>query len=99
MKSLLKTQLKNGHKFSYHVAALVDNELPSISAAVHRSGRSQDFEAASKGKEGRIGNLAGKRVDFSARSVITPILILRLTNLEFLKRLLKSYLSQSCHQI
>jgi DNA-directed RNA polymerase II subunit RPB1 len=32
-----------------------------------------------KGKEGRIrGNLMGKRVDFSARSVITPDAQLRL---------------------
>tara|TARA_Y100000591_G_C21854018_1_gene713706 strand:- start:6664 stop:11115 length:4452 start_codon:yes stop_codon:yes gene_type:complete len=58
----------------YHVATLVDNELPGISAAVHRSGRSlKTLKQRLKGKEGRIrGNLMGKRVDFSARSVITP---------------------------
>ncbi len=40
----------------------------------HRSGRAlKTLRQRLKGKEGRIrGNLMGKRVDFSARSVITP---------------------------
>ena len=40
----------------------------------HRSGRPlKAFVAEIKGKEGRIrGNLMGKRVDYSARTVITP---------------------------
>ena len=58
----------------YHVATLVDNELPGISQATHRSGRPlKSIRQRLKGKEGRIrNNLMGKRVDFSARSVITP---------------------------
>ena len=58
----------------YHVATLVDNELPGISQATHRSGRPlKAIRQRLKGKEGRIrNNLMGKRVDFSARSVITP---------------------------
>ena len=58
----------------YHVATLVDNEIPSISQATHRSGRAlKSIRQRLKGKEGRIrNNLMGKRVDFSARSVITP---------------------------
>ena len=58
----------------YHVATLVDNELPGISQATHRSGRPlKAIRQRLKGKEGRIRNdLMGKRVDFSARSVITP---------------------------
>ena len=58
----------------YHVATLVDNELPGINPSAHRSGRAlKTLRQRLKGKEGRIrGNLMGKRVDFSARSVITP---------------------------
>ena len=42
--------------------------------AVQKSGRPlKAVKARLKGKEGRVrGNLMGKRVDFSARTVITP---------------------------
>ena len=58
----------------YHVATFVDNEIPNISPAVHRSGRPlKSLRQRLKGKDGRIrNNLMGKRVDYSARSVITP---------------------------
>lgn len=59
----------------YHVATLVDNELSGgVNQATHRSGRPlKAVLQRLKGKEGRIrSNLMGKRVDFSARSVITP---------------------------
>ena len=58
----------------YHVATLIDNDIPGIPPSVHRSGRSlKSIRQRLKGKEGRIrNNLMGKRVDFSARSVITP---------------------------
>ena len=59
----------------YHVATLIDNELPGgINQAQHRSGRPlKSIRQRLKGKEGRIrNNLMGKRVDYSARSVITP---------------------------
>ena len=58
----------------YHVATLVDNNLPGISPSAHRSGRPlKTIRERLKGKEGRIrGNLMGKRVDHCARSVITP---------------------------
>uniref|UniRef100_A0A6C0L177 DNA-directed RNA polymerase II subunit RPB1 n=1 Tax=viral metagenome TaxID=1070528 RepID=A0A6C0L177_9ZZZZ len=58
----------------YHIATLIDNELPGIAQAVHRSGRPlKAIRQRLKGKDGRIrNNLMGKRVDFSARSVITP---------------------------
>ena len=58
----------------YHVATLVDNEIPNIAPAQQRSGRPlKSIRQRLKTKEGRIrGNLMGKRVDFSARSVITP---------------------------
>ena len=58
----------------YHVATLIDNEIPGIAPACQRSGRPlKSIRQRLKSKEGRIrGNLMGKRVDFSARSVITP---------------------------
>ena len=58
----------------YHIATLVDNELPGVAQAVHRSGRAlKAIRQRLKGKEGRIrSNLMGKRVDYSGRSVITP---------------------------
>ncbi|KFD52478.1 hypothetical protein M513_06675 [Trichuris suis] len=58
----------------YHVATLIDNEIPGIPRATHKSGRPlKSLKQRLKGKEGRIrGNLMGKRVDFSARTVITP---------------------------
>lgn len=62
----------------YHVATYVDNEISNIPKAVHRSGRPlKTIRQRVKAKEGRVrGNLMGKRVDGSARSVITadPIL-------------------------
>ena len=58
----------------YHIATFVDNELPGFYPSTHRSGRPiKAIRQRLKGKEGRIrSNLMGKRVDFSARSVITP---------------------------
>jgi DNA-directed RNA polymerase beta' subunit len=58
----------------YHVATLIDNNTPGISPAQQRTGRVlKSLTERLKAKEGRIrGNLMGKRVDFSARSVITP---------------------------
>ena len=58
----------------YHIATLVDNEIPGIAPACQRSGRQlKSIRQRLKSKEGRIrGNLMGKRVDYSARSVITP---------------------------
>ncbi|MEM1907922.1 MAG: DNA-directed RNA polymerase subunit A' [Thermofilaceae archaeon] len=58
----------------YHVATLFDNELPGIPPARHKSGRPlRTLAQRLRGKEGRFrGSLAGKRVDFSARTVISP---------------------------
>ncbi len=58
----------------YHVSTLFDNELTGIPQARHRSGRPlRGMIQRLKGKEGRIrGNLLGKRVNFSARTVISP---------------------------
>ncbi|KAK3014995.1 hypothetical protein RJ639_007248 [Escallonia herrerae] len=80
----LKRQEKNGapaHIISefakllqFHIAAYFDNELPGQPRATQQSGRPiKSICSRLKAKEGRIrGNLMGKRVDFSARTVITP---------------------------
>jgi len=58
----------------YHCATLFDNEMPGVNRALQKSGRPlKSIKQRLKAKEGRIrGNLMGKRVDFSARTVITP---------------------------
>ena len=66
----------------YHVATLIDNEC-GVNPAQQRTGRPlKAIRQRLKSKEGRIrGNLMGKRVDFSARTVITPDPILKLDEL------------------
>ena len=51
----------------------MDNDIAGIPQALQKSGRPvKAIRARLKGKEGRLrGNLTGKRVDFSARTVIT----------------------------
>lgn len=58
----------------YHVTTYFNNESSGIPPARHRSGRAlKTLSQRLKGKEGRFrSNLSGKRVDFSARTVITP---------------------------
>jgi DNA-directed RNA polymerase subunit A' len=58
----------------YHTATFFDNELAGIPAARHRSGRPlKTLADRLKSKEGRFRqNLAGKRVNYSARTVISP---------------------------
>jgi len=71
----------------YHIATLINNEAPFGSgvppAIVQRSGRLlKSLIERIKSKDGRIrGNLMGKRVDFSARSVITPDPTIKLNEL------------------
>ena len=58
----------------HFVATLVDNKVPGTDPVMQRSGRPiKSIKERLNGKHGRVrGNLMGKRVDFSARSVITP---------------------------
>ena len=58
----------------YYIATMVDNNITGASPVTQRSGRAlKSISERHKGKQGRVrGNLMGKRVDFSARSVITP---------------------------
>jgi DNA-directed RNA polymerase II subunit RPB1 len=57
----------------FHVATYMDNDIAGIPQDTQKSGRPiKAIRARLKGKEGRMrGNLMGKRVDFSARTVIT----------------------------
>ena len=57
----------------YYVATQVDNKIPGVAAVAQRSGRPlKSIKDRLNGKTGRMrGNLMAKRVDFSARSVIT----------------------------
>ncbi|MFH1307647.1 MAG: DNA-directed RNA polymerase subunit A' [archaeon] len=58
----------------YHATTFFDNTISRIPPARHRSGQPlKTITERIKGKEGRIRhNLAGKRVNYSSRSVISP---------------------------
>ena len=58
----------------YYVATMVDNRIPGVASVAQRSGRAlKSIKERLVGKQGRVrGNLMGKRVDYSARSVIGP---------------------------
>ncbi len=58
----------------YHITTFYDNNISGIPPARHRSGHPlKTITERIKGKEGRIRhNLAGKRVNFSSRTVISP---------------------------
>jgi len=58
----------------YHITTYFDNEVSQVPPARHRSGQPlKTLTERIKSKEGRFRhNLAGKRVNFSARTVISP---------------------------
>ncbi len=58
----------------YHITTFFDNNVSRIPPARHRSGQPlKTITERIKGKEGRIRhNLAGKRVNYSARTVVSP---------------------------
>ena len=57
----------------YHVATLVDNKIPGVAPSAQRGGRPlKSIQQRIGSKEGRVRyNIQGKRVEQSARSVIT----------------------------
>ena len=67
-------QLQQARLLQYHMSTFVTNTMPGVPPATTKSGRPlKSVSQRLKGKEGRIrGNLMGKRVDYSARTVITP---------------------------
>ena len=84
MNNILRNQIEKGTNQStineiiaqlqFFVATLMDNDLCGQPKQKHKSGKPlKSLRARLKGKEGRLrGNLMGKRVDFSSRTVITP---------------------------
>ncbi len=58
----------------YHVATLVDNKIPGVAPSAQRGGRPlKSIQQRIGSKEGRVRyNIQGKRVEQSARTVITP---------------------------
>jgi DNA-directed RNA polymerase subunit A' len=58
----------------YHVTTFFDNDVPQLPPARHRSGQPlKTLTERIKSKEGRIRhNLAGKRTNFCARTIISP---------------------------
>lgn len=57
----------------FYVATLMKNEMQDKAMTKNNQRPIKSISARLKGKEGRLrGNLMGKRVDFSARSVISP---------------------------
>ena len=58
----------------YHVTTFFDNEIAQLPPARHRNGQPlKTIASRIKSKEGRIRhNLAGKRTNFNARTVISP---------------------------
>ncbi len=58
----------------YHLTTYIDNEISQVPPARHRSGQAlRTLSERIKSKEGRFRhNLAGKRVNFAARTVISP---------------------------
>ncbi len=65
---------KYSELLEFFIATYVDNDIKGLPPAAQRSGRPlKTLKSRMGGKTGRArGNLMGKRVDFSARSVITP---------------------------
>lgn len=66
--------LEKIHKLQFEVFTYMNNNIRGQKQSTQRSGApTKSITDRLKGKDGRIrGNLMGKRVDFSARSVITP---------------------------
>jgi len=58
----------------YHITTFFDNSVPQLPPARHRGGQVlKTLASRISSKDGRIRhNLAGKRTDFSARTVISP---------------------------
>ena len=58
----------------YHITTYIDNTVSNVPPARHRSGQSlKTLTERIKSKEGRFRhNLAGKRVNFAARTVVSP---------------------------
>lgn len=75
-ESVNETTAKYGidhvHLLQFHIYTNFNNESSLVSKSEQRNKATKSLSSRLKGKEGRIrGNLMGKRVNFSARTVIT----------------------------
>ncbi len=75
-ESVNETTAKYGidhvHLLQFHIHTNFDNESSLVSKSEQRNKATKSLSSRLKGKEGRLrGNLMGKRVNFSARTVIT----------------------------
>jgi DNA-directed RNA polymerase II subunit RPB1 len=81
-KKLQEQIVKNGNRkniddmttlLQYHIATLVNNKIPGVAPSAQRGGRPlKSLQQRIGSKEGRVRfNIQGKRVEQSARSVIT----------------------------
>lgn len=67
-----KYERDHTHLLQYHTAAYYDNDSCSLPKSEQKGKSTKSLTSRLKSKEGRIrGNLMGKRVNFSARTVIT----------------------------
>ncbi|CEL93161.1 unnamed protein product [Vitrella brassicaformis CCMP3155] len=66
--------LENWEFLQLQIALFINSEMPGIPQYIQQQGRpARGICQRLKGKEGRFrGNLSGKRVDFSGRTVISP---------------------------
>lgn len=69
----LRQVMENWDSLQNQVAALINGELPGLPATMKPKRPIRGLSQRLKGKQGRFrGNLSGKRVDFSSRTVISP---------------------------
>lgn len=69
----LKNIIERWYTLQGHVAMIINSDVSSIVAAYPRDKSVRSICTRLKGKEGRFrGNLSGKRVNFTGRTVISP---------------------------
>ena len=69
----LKNIIERWYTLQGHVAMIINSDVSSIAAAYPRDKSVRSICTRLKGKEGRFrGNLSGKRVNFTGRTVISP---------------------------
>jgi len=69
----LKNIIERWYTLQGHVAMVINSDVSSIAAAYPRDKSVRSICTRLKGKEGRFrGNLSGKRVNFTGRTVISP---------------------------
>ncbi|RZJ84469.1 MAG: TM0106 family RecB-like putative nuclease, partial [Massilia sp.] len=71
--ALTRMAMENWDHLQVQVAALYNGDLPGLPPAIKSKRPLRALSQRLKGKQGRFrGNLSGKRVDFSSRTVISP---------------------------